>query len=159
MCLVINARTSGAVGGMDTHGDHDIQHPLCIDEIVEQIDALVTDLKEMGVYDDSVIVVGSDMGRTPQYNSFNGKDHWPITSMLLLGGRVQGNQVIGETTALLEAKKVDPQTLELSENGIELTYPDMHQLFRRYSGIENTAVSKKYDLKAQELNITKFFKI
>lgn len=162
MCLVINSRSAGARGGMDTHTVHDTQHPLCIDAIVEQIDAIVEDLKLMGVYDDTVIVVGSDMGRTPTYNKFDGKDHWPITSMLLLGGRVQGNQMIGATTENLLAKKIDAQTLDVVEDdaqGIELSYPEMHQLFRRYSNVDTLPASLKYDLKAQKLPLERFFKV
>ena len=37
------------------------------------------------------------MGRTPNYNNGNGKDHWSIGSIMFLGRGIKGNRVIGAT--------------------------------------------------------------
>ena len=43
-----------------------------------------------------VVVVASDFGRT-RYNGDGGKDHWPITSMMMMGAGISGGRVIGQT--------------------------------------------------------------
>jgi uncharacterized protein (DUF1501 family) len=43
------------------------------------------------------VIAQSEMGRTPTYNSGNGKDHWPIGSIMFLGCGIRGNRVIGAT--------------------------------------------------------------
>ncbi len=47
--------------------------------------------------DDTVVVVVSEMGRTPKLNSGGGKDHWPVTSAIVLGGGLPGGRVLGGT--------------------------------------------------------------
>jgi len=45
--------------------------------------------------DDTIIVMLSEMGRTPLLNGSAGKDHWPYTSALLMGKGLTGGRVIG----------------------------------------------------------------
>ncbi len=157
MTLVINTVESGN-GGFDTHGDHDAEHPLRLDNLYIALDQIAEDAKALGIWEDTIIVPFSDMGRTPEYNTFKGKDHWPVTSLMMIGPRVQGNRVIGKTSAALEPTKLNPETLEVDEeNGVEINYADINQLFRRYSKIENTTACKKYKLRANEFNMDAFF--
>lgn len=158
MTLAINASQAGE-GGFDNHGDMDTGHPPGLKNYFTFIQDIVDDAQAMGVWQDTVIVMFSEMGRTPEYNSIDGKDHWPVTSTILFGPRVQGNKVIGATTAALEPTKLNPETLELDENGKEITFADLNQLFRRYAKIENTPAALKYSLDATEFNLDAFFKV
>ena len=45
--------------------------------------------------EETIVVVQSEMGRTPKLNATNGKDHWPYTSAMLMGAGIAGGQVIG----------------------------------------------------------------
>lgn len=45
--------------------------------------------------DEVTVVVLSEMGRFPQYNNRNGKEHWTYTSALLMGSGIRGGQTIG----------------------------------------------------------------
>lgn len=64
------------------------------------ISALVTDLDERGMLDDTSILICSEFGRTPKVNGKAGRDHWPRASCAVLaGGGMQNGQVIGSTTA------------------------------------------------------------
>lgn len=45
--------------------------------------------------DETVIVVLSEMGRTPLHNGAGGRDHWPYTSAMLIGAGIAGDRVIG----------------------------------------------------------------
>ena len=57
---------------------------------------LIDDLKERGLFDDTLIVVMGEFGRTPKLNTQGGRDHWPrVFSVALAGGGIQGGQTIG----------------------------------------------------------------
>jgi hypothetical protein len=45
--------------------------------------------------DETVVVVLSEMGRTPRLNAGQGKDHWPYTSVMLTGPGLTGSRVVG----------------------------------------------------------------
>ena len=62
--------------------------------------------------EDTLIVVGSEMGRTPAWNATFGRDHWPFTSMMLVGPGLRGGRVIGGYTARYGGIGVDPATGE-----------------------------------------------
>jgi uncharacterized protein (DUF1501 family) len=70
--------------------------------------------------DETIVVVLSEMGRTPKLNAAGGKDHWPVTSALVFGAGIKGGQVLGGTTDALAAKNVDLTTGQLSESGVQL---------------------------------------
>jgi hypothetical protein len=57
--------------------------------------------------DETVIVVISEMSRTPKLNAALGKDHWPVTSAMVIGSGVKGGKAYGQTTAAVEAMNVD----------------------------------------------------
>jgi uncharacterized protein (DUF1501 family) len=67
-----------------------------------------------------LVVVLSEMGRTPKLNNESGKDHWPVTSALLLGAGVRGGRVIGATGDQLEARSIDLQSGALADAGKQL---------------------------------------
>jgi hypothetical protein len=62
------------------------------------IAALLTDLKARGLLDETLVVWGSEFGRTPLAEGKNGRDHHPYAfSMWMAGGGVKGGQVIGSS--------------------------------------------------------------
>ncbi|MGZ0172718.1 MAG: DUF1501 domain-containing protein, partial [Planctomycetales bacterium] len=73
--------------------------------------ALIEDLDERGMLDETLIVVMGEFGRTPKLNVAGGRDHWPrVFSTLLAGGGVQGGQVIGSSDSVGEGPKDRPVT-------------------------------------------------
>lgn len=59
-------------------------------------DALMTDLEQRGLLDETLVVVTSDMGRTPKINGNGGRDHWTYCySTVLAGAGVRGGSVHG----------------------------------------------------------------
>ena len=65
--------------------------------------ALLTDLRERGLLDSTLIVLMGEFGRTPKLNAAGGRDHWPRAgSVCLAGGGVKGGQVIGATNSFGE---------------------------------------------------------
>ena len=85
---------------------------------------------------DTVVVVASEMGRTPRLNSAEGKDHWPVTSALVLGAGVRGGQVIGATTDALDAAPVDFDTGAVDEAGRPIAYADFAAGLLQHLGVD-----------------------
>ncbi len=82
----------------DTHADHTAAtKKLCVD-IDRPIAALLTDLKQRGMLDDTLVIWGGEFGRTPSTESTDGRDHnpWGFT-MWMAGGGVRGGMTYGET--------------------------------------------------------------
>jgi hypothetical protein len=60
------------------------------------LSALVADLAQRGMLDETLIVMTGEFGRTPRINNMAGRDHWPQTfSVVLAGGGVRGGLVLG----------------------------------------------------------------
>jgi hypothetical protein len=62
------------------------------------IHALLTDLKERGMLNDTLVVWASEFGRTPLAEGANGRDHHPYAfSMWMAGAGIEGGRVWGAT--------------------------------------------------------------
>ena len=62
------------------------------------IAALIKDLKQRGLFDETLIVWGGEFGRTPKINKNAGRDHWgKVYSTDLAGAGINGGQVYGAT--------------------------------------------------------------
>lgn len=66
--------------------------------------------------EETVIVVLSEMGRTPAINGGQGKDHWPYTSVLVTGPGITGDRVIGGWDERYYGRGVDPGTAEVHDD-------------------------------------------
>jgi uncharacterized protein (DUF1501 family) len=93
-------------GGWDTHGNnfHCLKNWL-LPEFDQPFSALLADLHERGILDETLVVVTSEMGRKPKIgdprsggSGGSGRDHWTnAMSVLMAGGGVRGGQVYGAT--------------------------------------------------------------
>ncbi len=60
--------------------------------------ALIKDLKQRGMLDDTLVIIGGEFGRTPVSEGGTGRDHNPYGfSVVLAGGGVKGGHVHGAT--------------------------------------------------------------
>ena len=90
-----------AGSGWDTHWEH---YPRMKNELMPGFDAafygLINDLDQRGMLDETLVVVLSEHGRTPQINKANGggRDHWSqaYTTLFAGGGTARG-KVVGKT--------------------------------------------------------------
>lgn len=133
-------------GGFDTHGDHDNRHIPRMQTLLEGIDAIWEEAEALDVAQNLVVVVGSDFGRTPGYNANNGKDHWSVSSMMLMGKGIAGNRLIGETTHRHQPFNVDPNSLQVSDNGIRVEPQHVHHELRRMAGLLDTDLATMFPL-------------
>ena len=87
----------------DQHGDIFPSLRRLLPPFDQSLSALLDDLRERGLLESTLIVVGGEFGRTPKISKLNvyklpGRDHWGAAqSMLLAGGGVQGGRIIGAT--------------------------------------------------------------
>jgi uncharacterized protein (DUF1501 family) len=91
---------SNGVSGWDTHSDNFT----AVQRLSQVLDpawgTLMTDLKDHGLLDSTLIVWMGEFGRTPQINGGRGRDHYPNAwSTVLAGGGIKGGQVVGRTSA------------------------------------------------------------
>ncbi|MDA0588987.1 MAG: DUF1501 domain-containing protein, partial [Planctomycetota bacterium] len=99
-------------GGWDMHDRYFQQfqdrHAWMLDQAAS---ALLDDLEERGLIDDTVVVAVGEFGRTPKINGKSGRDHWhQCYSGLIAGGGLQSGQVIGESDKLANHPIVRPLT-------------------------------------------------
>ena len=88
----------GAAQPWDSHGNLEAEHRRLAGEIDQPIAALLTDLKQRGMFEDTLVIWGGEFGRTPTTEGSNGRDHNPYGfSMWLAGGGVKGGTVYGAT--------------------------------------------------------------
>ena len=96
-------------GRWDSHGSNfDLvrDHGGKLDQCVS---ALVKDLDQRGMLDDTLVVVWGEFGRTPKINPKGGRDHWPqVSCALLAGGGFSHGQIIGSTNRLGEVPETRP---------------------------------------------------
>ena len=60
--------------------------------------ALLTDLTERGMLDNTLVCNLAEFGRTPRVNPAGGRDHWPqVWTQYFAGGGVQGGRVVGRS--------------------------------------------------------------
>ena len=87
-------------GNWDTHQDNFEQCAKNAAEVDPATAALIRDLKDRGMLDDTLIVWMGEFGRTPKINPREGRDHYPrVFSMMMSGGGVRGGQVYGASAA------------------------------------------------------------
>ena len=75
----------------------------------QTVSALITDLAQRGLLEDTLVYWTGDFGRTPKINSKAGRDHWPpCGTVLLAGGGIQGGRVHGASDAHGAYPQQDP---------------------------------------------------
>jgi hypothetical protein len=89
------------LGGWDTHQNNFARVKQLSGQVDPAMSALITDLKERGLLDSTLVIWMGEFGRTPKINSRGaqpGRDHYPRAwSTLLFGGGIKGGQVVGKT--------------------------------------------------------------
>ena len=88
------------MNGWDTHDDNFARVAANAAQVDPAFAALVGDLKQRGLLDDTLVLWTGEFGRTPKVNARGGRDHYPRAfNCALAGGGVKGGQAIGATTA------------------------------------------------------------
>lgn len=141
-------------GGFDTHNNHDSIHFGKISDVLIDLHFLLRSLETYGVKEQTTLVIGSDFGRTPWYNDGDGKDHWVVSSYLLMGKSVAKGTAVNVTNGLLEASDVDATTMaKVDSGGVRMTAAHLHKQLRGVAGIANDPLSLQFPIDAEDVAI------
>jgi hypothetical protein len=93
--------SNGGAGAWDAHGGLKANHTTLCAQVDKPIAGLIKDLKQRGLLNDTLVVWGSEFGRTPGAQGTDGRDHHPFGfSAWLAGGGIKGGVAHGATDGL-----------------------------------------------------------
>lgn len=134
---------AGAQGqGWDTHAQNDVDQSPLWEGLYAGLLRLMVLLGETPgtsaptLADETLVVVLSEMARTPMLNGLAGKDHWPYTCAMLVGPNITGGRVIGGYDDAYYGKTIDPGSGELSDGGEVLSAEALGATLLTYAGID-----------------------
>ena len=122
----------------DHHEDVDGELPFFTGMADQPVAALIKDLKQRGLLDETLVVWGSEFGRTPLGQGAAGRDHHPYAfSMFLAGGGIRGGHVHGITDDIGWAPVQDTLHVgDLHATMLHLFGLDHRRLTFRHQGLD-----------------------
>jgi len=136
-----------SIGQFDSHNNNDADQMKLIPEFLAGIDDLLRKAEQLQIRDKLVVIIQSEMGRTPTYNNGNGKDHWSINSIMFLGPGITGNRVMGATDEKQQLLSVNPQSLEIDQvAGIRVRPEHIHFALREFAQVQDHPFSQRFPL-------------
>ncbi|MEM7453572.1 MAG: DUF1501 domain-containing protein [Planctomycetota bacterium] len=118
----------------DQHGNLQKGHTDNALAVDQGIGALLTDLKQRGMFDDTLVVWSGEFGRTPFAQGSNGRDHNPYGfSLWLAGGGVKGGTIYGAT---------DEYGYKAIENKVEIH--DLHATMLHLLGLDHERLTYRW---------------
>ncbi len=112
--------------GWDTHNDGQFKQHLLIRDLDQAFATLIQDLERHRLLDETLVVIATEFGRPPEFDSGGGRGHQSVAfSGVLAGGGLRTGQVIGGTDDL--GRKVVARPV---------TVPDFHATIHAALGID-----------------------
>lgn len=101
-------------GSWDTHTDNFTSHEKALVPPTDRaLSALLTDLDERGMLDETLVVMMGEMGRTPRINKDAGRDHWSqCQTVILAGGGIKRGVVVGASDATASYPTTQPYGIQ-----------------------------------------------
>jgi hypothetical protein len=120
----------------DAHGDLKNNHTTNAKKVDKPVAGLLMDLKARGLLDDTLVVFGTEFGRTPaSQGGTDGRDHHPHAfSMWMAGGGIKGGMTYGTT---------DEFGYYVAEN--KVTLPDFHATILHLLGLGHTKLTFRHE--------------
>ena len=139
------------IGQFDSHQKNDEDQMKLLPKFLSSIDYLLRRAEELKIREKLVLIMQSEMGRTPSYNNGNGKDHWSIGSIMFMGPGIRGNRVVGATDDGQFAIPFDSKTLSLDRaNGIRVRPEHIHVALRELVGIADHEYCRQFPFKVKD---------
>lgn len=118
----------------DAHGDLRNNHAANARKVDRPIAGLLRDLKQRGLLRDTLVVFGTEFGRTPAAQGNDGRDHHPHAfSMWLAGGGIRGGQAYGAT---------DEYGYFVVDGRVAI--PDLHATILHLLGLQHTRLTFRH---------------
>jgi hypothetical protein len=91
---------------------HDDYRQILCPQLDMALSALLNDLRDTGLIEETIVVAVGEMGRTPQINAYGGRDHHTgVWTGLITGGPIRNGQVIGSSDATASESVDRPVTI------------------------------------------------
>ena len=130
---VVELIDTGATNNWDAHGNMQDHRPKA-ERVDRPLAALIRDLKDRGMLDETLIAICTEFGRTPFSNNMAGREHHASAfSCLLAGAGVQGGTTYGET---------DDYGVEIASQPCHVH--DYHATILHLMGIDHTKLTYRY---------------
>jgi hypothetical protein len=115
----------------DAHEDIEENHPRMAAQTDQPVAALIKDLKQRGMLDDTLVLWGGEFGRSPEAQGGKGRDHHNLGfTMWMAGGGIKGGQIVGAT---------DDIGLRAVENPVH--FRDIHTTILHQLGLNQDALN------------------
>jgi hypothetical protein len=100
-------------GGWDMHQNIQAGIANNVPPLDQAFTTLINDLEQRGMLDSTLVLIGTEFGRTPKINPDNGRDHWPkVFSTVMAGGGVKRGLIYGQSDQTSTDVYEDPVTPE-----------------------------------------------
>ena len=126
----------------DTHEDNSSQNPQ-FEELFADLNLTLSKMATKpgtnggSLLDETVVVVMSEMGRTPKFNATGGRDHWPYTSAMIIGNGIKGGRSLGAYTNNFSGVGFDHRNGKLLHDVIGVSSEDFGATLLAMAGIES----------------------
>ena len=126
-------------GGWDTHSANHADQTARAESIYPQLATFLSELRSRRnrfgtLWDNTVIFIGSELGRFPRLNQMQGKDHFPQTHFLVTGKGIAPG-VYGATGKELDALPISLETGRAKRGGELVTLDDVSATLLSASGL------------------------
>ncbi len=133
----------GAGSKWDSHAKIEANHSKLCAAVDQPIVGLITDLKQRGLLDETLVIWGGEFGRTPMSEKGDGRDHNPTGfTMYMAGGGVRAGHVVGAT---------DDLGLYATEDKVHVH--DLHATIMALMGLDHTSVIYKHKGRPERVDL------
>ncbi|MGE5193772.1 MAG: DUF1501 domain-containing protein [Deltaproteobacteria bacterium] len=95
---IYNNGPCGGPQAMNNGERYGLPHPVMMPSLDRSFSALLEDMHQRGLLEETLVCLITEMGRTPRLNKWHGRDHWArALSIAFAGAGVPGGQIIGQT--------------------------------------------------------------
>jgi uncharacterized protein (DUF1501 family) len=111
--------------GWDTHNEGQLKQHLLIQDLDQAFATLLADLEKNRILDSTLVVIATEFGRPPEFDSGGGRGHQSLAfSGVLAGGGLRTGRVVGQTDEIGKTVVAHPVTI-----------PDFHATIHSALGI------------------------
>jgi hypothetical protein len=133
----------GAGSKWDSHAKIEENHSKLCASVDQPITGLITDLKQRGLLDETLVIWGGEFGRTPMSEKGDGRDHNPTGfTMWMAGGGVKAGHTVGAT---------DDLGLYATEDKVHVH--DFHATIMALLGLDHTSVIYRHKGRPERVDL------
>jgi uncharacterized protein (DUF1501 family) len=152
----IAATVEVASGNFDAHSNIANTYAQSLPALTNMVDFIWQKAADLGIDNRLFVRIFSDLGREPLINAGQGKDHWPVNTMILMEKNAPwANRVFGASGPKHEQLMINLTTGAVDPNGVVIKSRHIHNQLRSYLGVQTA--DPRFDLKVPSNEVFSFF--